>query len=113
MNTFFILSSTINWCISISAFSSFLRISIGITSSAIWLKICAKVGKIENYNLTTEKKRKRSLKVLLAKTKLDSIKVSSSNALFDKTIGHDEFVLIKNVLKECDEMKEEIKNLKI
>ena len=29
-----------------------------------------------------------------------------------KYMNHDEFVLINNLLKECDEMNEEIKNLK-
>ena len=35
-----------------------------------------------------------------------------SKALIDSVISHDEFVLINNVLKECTEMKDEIKNLK-
>ena len=35
-----------------------------------------------------------------------------SKALIDSNISHDEFVLRSNVLKECDDMKEEIKNLK-
>ena len=30
----------------------------------------------------------------------------------DSVISHDELVLIKNVLKEYNEMKEELKNLK-
>ena len=33
-------------------------------------------------------------------------------ALIDSVISHDEFVLIDNVLKEYDKMKEKIKNLK-
>ena len=36
-----ILSSTVTGCISISAFASLVGIPIGITSSAIGLKICA------------------------------------------------------------------------
>ena len=32
--------------------------------------------------------------------------------LIDSGISHDEFVLINNVLKECNEMKQETKNLK-
>ena len=35
-----------------------------------------------------------------------------SKALIDSVINHDEFVLIYNVLKDYNEMKEEIKNLK-
>ena len=33
-----------------------------------------------------------------------------SKALTDSNIGHDEFVLITNIPKEFDDMKEEIKN---
>ena len=38
---FHILASTITGCVSISAFASLIGIPIGITSSAIGLKICA------------------------------------------------------------------------
>ena len=50
---------------------------------------------------------------MLAKSKLNSIEVLISKGLIDSNISHDEFVLINNVLKEYDNMKEEIKNLKI
>ena len=50
--------------------------------------------------------------MLLTKTKLNSIEVLISKALIDSNSSHDEFVLINNVLKEYDDMKEEIKNLK-
>ena len=47
---------------------------------------------------------------MLAKFKLNSIKVFISKVLIDSNIGHDEFILINNVLKEYYDMKEEIKN---
>ena len=50
--------------------------------------------------------------VLLAKSKLNTVEVLISMALIDSVISHDEFVLINNVLKEYNEMKEEIKNFK-
>ena len=34
-----------------------------------------------------------------------------SKALIDSVISHDKFLVINNVLKEHEEMKEEIKNL--
>ena len=46
--------------------------------------------------------------VLLVKSKLNSIEVLIYNALIYSKISHDEFVLINNVLKEFDDMKEEI-----
>ena len=48
---------------------------------------------------------------MLAKSKLSSLEVLISKALIDSNISHDEFVLI-NVIKEYDDMKEEIKDLK-
>ena len=49
---------------------------------------------------------------MLAKSKLNRIEVLISKALIDVNISHDEFVLINNVLKKYNKMKEEIKNLK-
>ena len=51
--------------------------------------------------------------VLPEKAKLDTIEVLISKALNDSYISHDEFVSIDNVLREYNEMKEEIKLLKI
>ena len=48
---------------------------------------------------------------MLAKYKLNSIEGSISKTVIDSNISHDEFVLINNVQKEYDDMKEEIKNL--
>ena len=49
--------------------------------------------------------------VLLAKSKLNSIEVLISKALIDSVIIQDEFVLM-NVLKDYNEMKQQIKNFK-
>ena len=40
------------------------------------------------------------------------MKVLISKSLTDSNISHDEFVSINNVLKEYEELKEKIKNLK-
>ena len=40
------------------------------------------------------------------------MEVFISKALIDSNISNDEFVLINNVLKEYDDSKKEIKNLK-
>ena len=48
--------------------------------------------------------------VLLGKDKLDTIEVLFSKSLIDSYISHDEFESVKNVLREYNEMKEEIKN---
>ena len=73
---FLILVSTITGCISTSSFASLLGIPIGITSSAIGLKICAITAGIKKYKSIIKKKKKKHDKiVLLAKSKLSSIEV--------------------------------------
>ena len=49
--------------------------------------------------------------MLLGKDKLDTIEILISKALIDSCINHDEFVLLNNVLREYNEMKNEIKSL--
>ena len=106
-----IIISMITGCISVSAFSSLVRITIGIMSSEIGLEICVGTAGIKNYKSIIEKKKKKHGKiVLLAKSKLNSIEVSISKVLIDSNISHDEFLLINNVLKEFCDMKEEINN---
>ena len=56
------------------------------------------------------KKKKHNKIVLLVKSKLHSIEVLILKALIESVTSHDEFVLIKNVLKLYNEIKEEIKN---
>ena len=48
--------------------------------------------------------------VLLGKDKLDTVEVLFSKSLIDSYISHDEFESVNNVLREYNEMKEEIKN---
>ena len=55
-------------------------------------------------------KKKKHDKILLAKSRLNKIKVLISKAIIELVFSHDEFVLINNALKEYEEMKEEIKN---
>ena len=56
------------------------------------------------------KKKKHNKIVLLVKSKLHSIEVLIFKALIESVTSHDEFVLINNVLKLYNEIKEEIKN---
>ena len=106
-----IVISTITGCVSISAFGSLVAIPIGITSSAIGLKICAITAGIKIYKLIIKKNKQKHDKIVLsAKSKLNSMEVLISNVLIVSNISHNEFFLINNVLKEFYDMKEEIKN---
>ena len=50
--------------------------------------------------------------MLLAKTKLNTIEILFSRALMDFYISYEEFVSVNNVVREYNQMKEEIRNLK-
>ena len=105
---FLILASAITGCVWISVFASFFGIPIGITSSAIGLKICAIAEWIKKYKAIIKKKKKKHGKiVLVAKSELSSIEVLVSKALINSNISHNEFIVISDVLKEYD-MKKEI-----
>ena len=86
-------------------------IPIRIMSSAIGLEICAITSGIKK-NKIKKKKKKHHKIVLLTKSKLNNIEVLISKALANSNISHNKIVLINNVLKEYDKMKQEIKNLK-
>ena len=64
-----IVISTITGCVSISDFVSLIGIPIGITSSAIGLKICIITAVMKKYKSITKKKKKKKHEkiVLLAK----------------------------------------------
>ena len=95
MNNFFILASTITWLISISVLASLLGIPIGITSSAIGLKIYAIVAGIKKYKITIKKMKKKHDKiVLLVKSKIKNIQVLISKALIDSNISHNEYFIV-------------------
>ena len=96
----YIVISTITGCVSISAFASLVGFPIGITSSAIGLKIYTIIGGIRKHkSMNKKKKKKHNKRVLLTKSKLNSIEVLICKALIDSNISQDEFLLINDVLK--------------
>ena len=113
MKHFFVLASTVTGCVSIFAFASLFGVSVGTTSSAIGLKICAIAAGIKKYKSIINKENKKHDKMLLlAKTKLNRIVASISKALIDSNVSHDEFILTNSALKVYGDLKEEIENLK-
>ena len=71
-----ILVSKITGCISISAFASLVAIPVGITSSAVGIKICAITAGIKKYTSIIQKKKKKYDKIVfLGKEKINAIGV--------------------------------------
>ena len=62
---FLILTSTITGLVSISVFASLIGIPIGVTSSAIGLKICGIAAGIKKYKSIIKKNKKKHDKIVL------------------------------------------------
>ena len=62
---FLVLASAITGCILVSAFDSLINIPIGITGSAIELKICAITAGIKKYKSIIKKKKKEHNKIVM------------------------------------------------
>ena len=74
-----ILPSTATGCVSISAFASLVAIPVGITSSAVGIKVCAIIAGIKKYKSVIKKEKKKHAKILfLGKNKLNIIEVLTS-----------------------------------
>ena len=97
MSTSFFLVSTITGCTSISTFASLIDIFIGITSSAIGLKVWPITAGIrKDKSISKKKKKKHDKIVLLSKSKLNSAEVLISKVLIDSVVSNDKFGLINN-----------------
>ena len=111
VESLFILSLAITVCVSISAFASLVCVPVAIMSSAIGTKICVIFAGINSCEpVIKNKKKKHDKMLLLGKDKLNIIEVLIFKVLIDLYISHDEFVRVKNVLREYYKMKKEIKN---
>ena len=66
---------------------------------------------VKRHNLFIKKKRKKHDKIVLtAKIKLSTVKFFIFEALINLFVNHDEFVSINNVVREYNEIKEDIQN---
>ena len=73
--------------------------------------MCFFIQKVEdNYK---EKEKKHDKIVLLGKDMLNTIEVLISKSLIDSYISYDKFFSVNNALRKYNEMKEEIKILKL
>ena len=72
-----ILASTVTSCVSISTFALLACVPVGVTSSAVGIKICAITKGIKKYKSIIKKKKKHDKIVLLGKDKLNAILISN------------------------------------
>ena len=69
-----ILASKITVCVTISRFASLVCVRVGITSSSVWINICAITAGIKKYKLVIKKKNHDKI-VFLGKDMLNTIEI--------------------------------------
>ena len=95
---------TTRW-ISISNFVSLIGISIGITSSALELKIFVIAAGIKKFKSMIKREKKAWYNSIVSKLKIKRNRSLNFQVIIDLSTCHDEYVLINNVLKEYGNMK--------
>ena len=80
--------------VSISACASVVGIPVGITSSAVRLKVCVITAWIKKHESINKKKERRKYNKIVLK-----VEVIISKTFIDSFISQDEFIPINNVLK--------------
>ena len=89
-------------------------ISVGITSYGVGINICEITAGIKKYKSLIKKEKIKYVKiVLLGKDKLNAIELLISKSLIDSYISHDEFVVLRVVLRELMRWKKKQKILKL
>ena len=97
--------------VSITLFTSIVRAPVGIASASLTLLFSLTTGIVKKLSNITRKKKKKHDKVLmLAKSKLNSIKSLISQALIDMDISHKEFITILNEKEKYDNMKDNLRS---
>ena len=92
--------------ISIISFTSVIGVPAGIASGSFTLIFSLTTGIIKKLLKITRKKKKKQSKIfILAKTKLNSIKTLTSQALIDLEITHEEFKTIVDEKQRYEQMK--------
>ena len=104
--------STIRGGVSIISLMSVARIPVGITSASLTLSFSLTTVIVKKLLSITRNKKKRPDKILmLAKSKLSSIKILVSQALIDMEMSREEFVAIFKEKDKYEKMKEKVRNV--
>ena len=83
-----------------------MRAPVGIARASFTLVFSLTAGIIKKLlSITRNKKKKCDSILMLAKSKLNSIKILVSQALIDMGLSHDEFVTILNEADKYEKMK--------
>ena len=96
--------------VSIISFTSIIGAPVGIASASFTLIFSLTTGIAKKLlNITRKKKKKHDKTLMLAKSKLNSIKTLISQALIDMEISHEEFITILKEKDKYEKMKDNLR----
>ena len=99
--------------LSIASHATVVGIPVGIVGSSLTFNIYNRYGINKSLlQITKKRKKKHNKTITLAKSKLDTIETLLSSALNDSKISHDEFSSIITEKNMCENIKENIKEIK-
>ena len=95
--------------VSIISFTSIVGAPVGIASASLTLFFSLTTGITKLQNITRNKKKRHDKILMLAKSKLNSIKTLISQALIDMEISHEEFITILKEKDKYEKMKDNLR----
>ena len=98
--------------VSIASFATVIVIPIGITSAGLSLAFSLCTGLVKKLLKATRNKKKKHNKIMLARSKLNSIESKISEELINNQISHEDFMTTINEERNYREIKETIKTMK-
>ena len=114
LDKIFITLSTSFGTLSIASYASVVGIPAGFTGASVTLVFTIGTGISKSLLKLTKKRKKKHNKIfVLAKNELNMIDTLLSSALNDSKISHEEFTNIINEVNIYENIKENIKELKI
>ena len=102
-----VLSAT-SGSICIASFARVIGTLVGIASASLSLTFSLSTDIVKKLLKTTRNKKKKHNKIMLARSKLNSIEGKVSEALINNEISHKDFMIIINEEKNYQELKENI-----
>ena len=96
--------------ISCVSFATVIGTPVGIASASLSLTFSLSTGIVKKLLKTTrDEKKKHNKIIMLARSKLNSIEGKVSEALINRKIGHEDFMIIINEENNYQELKESIR----
>ena len=107
-----IVLSVTSGSVSIASFATVIRILVGIASASLSLAFSLCTGLLKKLLKATRNKKKKHNKIMLYRSKFNSIESKTSEALINNQISYEDFMTTINEERNYRELKESIRMMK-